>query len=49
MTRVLAQDQVSDVVRRSMIDPGELEMSKVSLGSGAYGEVVRTMRIAVAF
>ena len=38
---VLAQEQVSDVVKRSMIEVDEIKFSKTKLGGGTFGEVWR--------
>ena len=39
LSRVLAHEEVSDVVKRSMIDVEEINFSKTRLGGGAFGEV----------
>ena len=41
MRAVLAEDQMPEVVRRSLIDPEALGPMQARLGAGAFGEVWR--------
>ena len=41
MKKVLAADQIPDVMKRCMLEASELEVSSTKLGSGAFGEVWR--------